>query len=85
MAKQRPTSLSESRERARHQLRNVLVILGLLDLSVVVSVVVLAVASPRLGLSTENLLLLILGVLGGILSVRVWLGVRLRRRSGSLT
>jgi hypothetical protein len=70
--------------RARRQLRWVLVLLGVLDLSVLLLVIGLVLAAPSLGLTTAGLLFSILVGVGAILGVRVWLAVRLRRRSGEL-
>jgi hypothetical protein len=70
--------------RARRQLRRVLVLLGVLDLSVLVLVIGLLLASRSLGLTTAESLLAILAVVGVILGVRIWIAVRLRRRAGDL-
>ncbi len=61
-----------------------LVLLGVLDLSVLLLVVGLAVAASRLGLTPLELLLLILGGVAMVLGIRVWLAIRLRERSGDL-
>jgi hypothetical protein len=70
--------------RARRQLGRVLFILALLDVSVIVWVIVVALAAPPLGLAGLVLLLAILLGVGGILGIRIWLAVRLRRRSGEV-
>jgi uncharacterized membrane protein HdeD (DUF308 family) len=62
----------------------VLFILALLDVSVIVWVIVVALAAPPLGLAGLVLLLAILLGVGGILGIRIWLAVRLRRRSGEV-
>jgi hypothetical protein len=70
--------------RARRQLRRVLVLLGVLDLSVLVLVIGLLLTTPSLGLTTPELLFSIIAGVSVILGVRIWLAVRLRRRSGDL-
>lgn len=70
--------------RARRQLGRVLLVLGVLDLSVVAWVIGIVLGGPALGLSHVGLLLSILGGLGIILGVRIWLGVRLKSKSGEL-
>jgi hypothetical protein len=70
--------------RARRQLRRVLVLLGVLDLSVLVLVIGLVLAAPSLGFTTAELLFSILAGIVVILGVRIWLAVQLRRRSGDL-
>jgi len=79
-----PSAAEEADPRARRQLGRVLLILGALDLSVVVYVLGVVVAAPSLGLANWTLLFAILGGIGAILGLRVWLAVRLRRRSGEL-
>jgi len=78
------SAAEEPGPRARRQLGRVLLILGALDLSVVVYVLGVVVAAPSLGLANWTLLFAILGGIGAILGLRVWLAVRLRRRSGEL-
>jgi len=77
-------STTDAAPRARRQLGRVLLLLGALDLSVLVLVIGLAVAAPHLGLTSIQLLVSILAGVGTILGIRVWLAVRLRRRSGDL-
>lgn len=74
----------ENRRTARRQLRQVLLVLAVLDTSVLVLVIGLAVAWSRLRFPTAELLGLMLGGVAGILSLRVGLAVRLRKRSGNL-
>jgi hypothetical protein len=62
----------------------VLVLLGVLDLGVLVLVAGLALAAPVLGLTNTELLLSIFTGTSGILVIRIWLAVRLRRRAGEL-
>ncbi|MFZ0831055.1 MAG: hypothetical protein WCB18_01735 [Thermoplasmata archaeon] len=69
---------------ARRQLRHVLLELALLDTSVLVLVIGLAVAWAKLHFPTLELLALILVGVGTILCLRVALAVRLKRRSGNL-
>jgi hypothetical protein len=76
--------LVEADLRARRQLRGVLLTLALLDIGVVLLVIGLAEARGLLGLTTPELLLTILGGVSLILAIRVFLAVRLRRRSGDL-
>jgi hypothetical protein len=80
----RPPEIEVPEQRARRQLGRVLVVLGLLDLSAVVLVLVLALFGPFWGLSPIELLAAILGGAGFIVGTRIWLAVRLRRRSGEL-
>lgn len=70
--------------RARRQLGRVLLILGALDLGVVAWVLGVVLAARSLGLANLSLLFTILGGIGAILGFRVWLAIRLRRRSGEL-
>ena len=70
--------------RARRQLRRVLLLLGALDLSVLLLVIGLAISASRFGWTGLQLLLSILAGVGAILGIRIWLAVRLRRRSGDL-
>jgi hypothetical protein len=70
--------------RARRQLGRVLFILAALDVSVIVWVIGVALVAPSLGLAGLRLLFAILLGLGGILGIRIWLAVRLRRRSGDV-
>ena len=65
-------------------MRRVLVLLGGLDLSVLVLVLGLVGAAPSLGWTSAQLLYSILAGVVVILGVRVWLAVRLKRRSGEL-
>jgi hypothetical protein len=71
-----------ARRTARRQLRQVLLLLAILDSSVLALVVGLAVAWSRLQFPTPYFLVLVLGAVGGVLAVRIALGVRLKRRSG---
>jgi hypothetical protein len=59
-------------------------LLAMLDISVVVLVVGLAVAWSRLHFATLYLLTFVLIGVGAILTARVWIGVRLKRRQGDL-
>jgi hypothetical protein len=59
-------------------------LLGALDLSVVLWVIFVAISAPRLGLSNVGLLVMILAGVGAILGFRIWLAIRLRKRSGDL-
>jgi hypothetical protein len=77
-------SPSEASVRARRQLRRVLVVLAAMDAGVLVTIVVLAVASMLLRLTNFELLALIITGLGAIIGARVALAVRLRRRAGNL-
>jgi hypothetical protein len=77
-------SADEARVKARRQLRRVLLILALLDASVLVVVIGLAVAWARLHFPTSYFLALVLGTVSAILLVRVALGIRLKRRTGEL-
>jgi hypothetical protein len=70
--------------RARRQLGRVLLLLGLLDLTVLVFVIGVILAAGRWGLSPIELLMTILLGAGTVVGARVWLAVRLRRRSGEL-
>jgi len=70
--------------RARRQLGRVLLVLGALDLTVLVAIIGLLLAAPRLGLSPLALLGVILVGVGAVLATRVWLAVRLHRTSGEL-
>jgi hypothetical protein len=78
------SSSADARPRARRQLRHVLVLLGVLDISVLVLVIGLVVTAPALGWTTAELLFTILVGVGIILGVRIWMAVRLRRQSGDL-
>jgi chromate transport protein ChrA len=77
-----PPVTNEASVRARHQLRRVLLVLAAMDVGVLVTIVVLALASVLLHLSSVELLGLIVAGLGAIIGARVALAVRLRRRSG---
>jgi hypothetical protein len=70
--------------RARRQLRRVLLVLAAMDVGVVATIVLLAVAAVLLRLTNLELLGLIVAGLGAIIGARVALAVRLRRRSGNL-
>ena len=59
-------------------------ILGLLDLTVLVAIIGLLLAAPRLGLAPLELLGAILVGVGAVVGTRVWLAVRLHRTSGEL-
>jgi hypothetical protein len=80
----KPSATEQARSRARFQLRRVLIVLAILDTSVLVVVIGLAVAWSRYHLPTAYFLTLVLVAVGGILTARVALGVRLKRRSGNL-
>ncbi|MCI4347086.1 MAG: hypothetical protein L3J97_00510 [Thermoplasmata archaeon] len=73
-----------ARLRARHQLRQVLSVLALLDSGVLVLVIGLVLAWERFGWPTPEFLTFLLFGVGGILLARVALAVRLQRRSGNL-
>lgn len=73
-----------AQQKARRQLRQVLLVLALLDTSVLVLVIGLAVAWARLRFPTVELLGLILGGVAIILGIRIAMAVRLKRRSGNL-
>lgn len=75
----------EARTVARRQLHRVLMVLAVLDLSVLAWVIGLAATWSITRFSAPVLLALVLGGIGLILGLRVALGVRLKRRSGSLT
>ena len=62
----------------------VLRLLGILDLSVIVWVLGIAVGAGALGLNNLELLAAILLGVGTILGLRIWLAVRLKRRLGEL-
>jgi hypothetical protein len=79
-----PPTPDQVRIHARRQLGRVLTLLAFLDITVVVLVVVLAIAWSRLHFPTPYLLTLVLVGIGAILAARVWMGVRLKRRSGNL-
>jgi hypothetical protein len=74
----------EARMKARRQLRQVLLLLALLDTSVLALVIGLAVAWAHLRFPTVELLGLMLGGVTTILCIRVAVAVRLKRRSGNL-
>jgi hypothetical protein len=74
----------EARITARRQLRKVLVVLAVLDTSVLVVVVGLAVTWARYHIPAAYFVALILVAVAGILLARVALGVRLKRRTGDL-
>jgi hypothetical protein len=74
----------EARQTARRQLGQVLWVLAVLDTSVLVLVIGLAIAWSRLRFPTPELLGLMLGGVASILCLRVFLAVRLKRRSGNL-
>ncbi|MCI4352225.1 MAG: hypothetical protein L3K14_02410 [Thermoplasmata archaeon] len=79
-----PHAAEAARLRARHQLRQVLSLLALLDAGVLIIVVGLAVAGAEFRWPAPELLgVLLLGV-GAILSARVMIAVRLYHRSGNL-
>jgi hypothetical protein len=78
-------SPSEAGPRARRQLGRVLTILGVLDLSVVVWVLAIALSAHALGFNNLELLVAILAGVGTILVLRIWLAIRLRRRAGNLS
>ena len=75
----------EAGARARRQLGRVLKLLGVLDLSVIVWVLGIALSAQALGLNNLELLAAILVGVGTILGLRIWLAVRLRRRLGELS
>jgi hypothetical protein len=65
-------------------LRRVLLVLGVLDITVLVLVVVLAGAQRALGLPAVAVSVLIVLGVATVIGARVALGVRLKRRSGEL-
>jgi hypothetical protein len=69
---------------ARRQLGRVLALLAVLDVSVLVFVVGLALAWARFRFPVEYFLTFILVGVGGFLIARFAIGVRLKRRSGDL-
>lgn len=74
----------EAVRRARAQLRRVLRILAVLDVSVVLLVILLAVAKSVLRWTDDEFLLLVLTGVVLVLAARIALAVNLRRRpSGS--
>ncbi len=75
-----PPASSDAGARARRQLGRVLKLLGVLDLSVIVWVLGIALSAHALGLSNLELLSAIFTGVGAILGLRIWLAVRLRRR-----
>lgn len=77
-------SADQARVKARHQLRRVLLLLAILDTSVLVVVIGLAVAWDRFHFPVAYFVALVVGAVSGILLVRVALGVRLKRRAGDL-
>jgi hypothetical protein len=77
-------SVEGARRTARRQLGRVLAALAILDVSVVILVVGLAVAWSRFHLPTLYFLALVLSGVSAILLARVALGIRLKRRSGNL-
>lgn len=77
-------STEEARARARRQLRQLLGLLALLDTTVLVVVVGLAIAWSRFHLPTLDFLALVFVTVGTVIVARVALGVRLKRRSGNL-
>jgi hypothetical protein len=79
-----PPAPNLARTRARMQLGRVLTLLAILDTSVVVLVVGLAIAWSRLHFPTLYLVTFLLVGIGGILGARIWMGVRLKRRAGNL-
>jgi hypothetical protein len=79
-----PQSLDQARTTARRQLNRLLVVLAILDASVLVLVVGLALAWARFHIPTIYFLAFVLSGVGAILAVRVSLGVRLKHRSGNL-
>ena len=74
----------DPRSRARRQLGQVLTVLAVLDTSVLVLVIGLAVAWSRLRFPVAELLGMMLGGVAAILILRMALAVRLKRRSGDL-
>jgi hypothetical protein len=79
-----PQSIHDARTIARRQLGRVLMLLAILDTSVIVVVLVLAVAWSRYHLSTPYFLALLLVSVGAVIAARVAIGVRLKRRAGNL-
>ena len=79
-----PSASSEDPRRARRQLGRVLLLLGVLDLSVLVAVVGIAVGVSHFDIRVGGLLALILLAVGLVLGIRVWLAVRLHRHAGEL-
>jgi hypothetical protein len=79
-----PQTVHDARTIARRQLGRVLMLLAILDTSVIIVVLVLAVAWSRYHLSTPYFLALLLVSVGTVIAVRVAIGVRLKRRSGNL-
>jgi len=79
-----PASPPNAGQRARRQLGTVLRLLGILDLSVIVWVLGIAVGAGALGLNNLELLAAILLGVGTILGLRIWLAVRLKRRLGEI-
>jgi len=77
-------STERARTTARRQLRRVLLLLAILDTSVLVLVVGLAVAWSRFHIPTPYFLALVLAGVGAILVARIALGIRHKRRSGNL-
>ncbi len=79
-----PPAIDQARITARRQLRRVLGVLALLDTSVLIIVVGLAIAWTHFHFPTLDFLALVFVTVGGVLIARVALGVRLKRRSGNL-
>jgi threonine/homoserine/homoserine lactone efflux protein len=77
-------SVNDARAIARRQLGRVLMLLAILDTSVIVVVLVLAVAWSRYHLSTPYFLALLLVSVGCVIAARVGIGIRLKRRAGNL-
>ncbi|MGB6501185.1 MAG: hypothetical protein WBG19_07290 [Thermoplasmata archaeon] len=69
---------------ARRKLRRVLILLGLLDLSVLLFVVLLAFERTPWGLSNGELGAAIATGAGFVVVTRIYLAVRLRARGGDL-
>lgn len=74
----------DAREKARRQLRTVLRLLGLLDMAVLVFVLLVAWERSAWGLSTVELLAVIVAGISFVLLTRIWLAVRLHARRGNL-
>lgn len=75
---------TDARRTARRQLHRLLLLLAALDLGVLAWVLAIAIVSPRLHVSTAELVLLAVGGIVVVLGTRLALAVRLRRRHGEL-
>jgi hypothetical protein len=84
MSEPESSSRSEAARLARRKLGRVLTVLGLLDLTVLLFVVAVALERQRWGLSNVDVVGVIVAGATAVILTRILLAVRLRSRGGNL-